>query len=365
MVARLIEHGSGEVDEHPCIWTAELNLSSIDHAEHDLGEHLLGWGGSELFHVLMGLVLGGRLAGVGLAGFGHAAYRNAVTNPAMPRALVNAAAIPAPWISALPSLIAQLADRWSLEVGDPYQPGGMTSWVAPVVDGSGRDLVLKITYPGVESRDEATGLRVWSGDGSVRLYDAVIDERYVALLLERCVPGATLKATASGEEQDQILAGLLARLWRHTPGDAEFRPLQDMCDFWADEFETKLTARPGFVDAGLAREGMDLFRGLPSSAPSSVLLVTDLHAENIVSAEREPWLMIDPKPYVGDRHYDALQHLLNDPPRLQRDPLGWAARMAGLLDLDMHRLRLWLFARCVQESFTWPYLRDVARTIAP
>ena len=38
---------------------------------------------------------------------------------------------------------------------------------------------------------------------------------------------------------------------------------------------------------------------------------TDLHAGNVVRAEREPWLVIDPKPFVGDPAYDATQHLLN------------------------------------------------------
>jgi streptomycin 6-kinase len=32
-------------------------------------------------------------------------------------------------------------------------------------------------------------------------------------------------------------------------------------------------------------------------------------------------VVIDPKPYVGDRTYDALQHMLNCTERLTRDPL--------------------------------------------
>lgn len=75
--------------------------------------------------------------------------------------------------------------------------------------------------------------------------------------------------------------------------------------------------------------------------------------------------MIDPKPYVGDPTYDALQHLLNCEERLMADPLGLSRRMAGLLDLDPERLRLWLFARCVIEGPERPELLDVARAIAP
>jgi streptomycin 6-kinase len=108
-----------------------------------------------------------------------------------------------------------------------------------------------------------------------------------------------------------------------------------------------------------------LFRELPASADREVLLCTDLHAGNVLAAQREPWLAIDPKPYVGDPHYDVLQHMLNCAERLAADPVGFARRMAGLADLDHHRLLLWLFARCVQESPGWPPLADIARRIAP
>jgi streptomycin 6-kinase len=119
------------------------------------------------------------------------------------------------------------------------------------------------------------------------------------------------------------------------------------------------------LDPGLAREGIALFRALPATADQNVLLCTDLHAENVLAAQREPWLVIDPKPYVGDPTYDALQHLLNCDKRLHADPRGLARRMANLLGLDAERLVLWLFARCVQESLDWPALADIARRVAP
>jgi streptomycin 6-kinase len=77
------------------------------------------------------------------------------------------------------------------------------------------------------------------------------------------------------------------------------------------------------------------------------------------------WLAIDPKPYVGDPTYDALQHMLNSPGRLAADPGGFARRMAGLLDLDAERLRQWLFARCAMEAVARPHLLPVAAALAP
>jgi streptomycin 6-kinase len=93
-------------------------------------------------------------------------------------------------------------------------------------------------------------------------------------------------------------------------------------------------------------------------------LCTDLHAGNILAADREPWLVIDPKPYLGDPTYDAVQHLLNCHQRLITDPADLARRMADLAQLDPDRLVQWLLARCVQESLDQPALREVAARLA-
>jgi streptomycin 6-kinase len=166
-------------------------------------------------------------------------------------------------------------------------------------------------------------------------------------------------------EQDTVIAGLLRRLWVEPSPGHGFQPLQVMCDAWPDEFEQGRPVDRSVLDPGLAREGIALFRALPATTDSAVLLCTDLHEENVLAAEREPWLVIDPKPYVGDPTYDPLQHLLNCGERLSADPHGLVRRMAGLLGLDRERLLLWLFARCVQEAPNWPSVGEVARCVAP
>jgi streptomycin 6-kinase len=225
--------------------------------------------------------------------------------------------------------------------------------------------VLKVgwLHPGAER--EAEALRFWDGNGAVRLQaDETLGDT-VALLLERCEPGTLLSEQAE-PEQDEVVCALLPRLWREPPAGHEFPSLQAMCAAWAHDADEAL-ARPGActaIDRGLVRAGLELFRTLPASADRHVLLATDLHAENILAARREPWLVIDPKPHVGDPTYDPLQHMLNCD-RLFTDPAGLAQRMADLLELQRDRLLLWLFARIVQESPGWPELAEVALRIAP
>jgi streptomycin 6-kinase len=187
------------------------------------------------------------------------------------------------------------------------------------------------------------------------------------LLMERCVPGTPLGQLLSEPDQDVVVAGLLRRLWAQAHLAYPFRPLAQMCAAWADEFEARYAvAHPAHrIDPGLARAGIALFRSLPVTAARQVLLCTDLHAGNILAAQREPWLVIDPKPYVGDPAYDVVQHMLNCEDRLAVNPAGLAARMAGLAGLESSRVRQWLFARSVQESADSSLMRQVAGRLTP
>lgn len=268
------------------------------------------------------------------------------------------------WLTGLPGVIATVAERWSLIVGEPFQPGGRTAWVAPVVTAAGESLVLKLGWRHPEAEDEAAGLRAWGGDGAVRVYaDDQLGETN-ALLLERCLPGHAL----SGEPeavQDVVVAGLLRRLWRDPGPDYRFRALAEMCAQWADFFERRMAAGEVCLDPGVAVAGVALLRSLPGDKDRQVVLATDLHAGNVLEARREPWLVIDPKPHVGDPTFDVVQHLLNCEERLTADPQALVKSMAELVDLDADRLLRWLFARCVVESADWPVLGALARRLAP
>lgn len=251
----------------------------------------------------------------------------------------------AAWRIAVPNNIRRLECKWSLTLGAPFNSS--CAWVAPARLPDGASAVLKLGMPHMEAEDELKGLHFWKGDGIVRVLQS--DDETGAMLLERCDPRTSLRELPE-QDQDVVIAGLLRRLWHRPSPEYSFRPLSQMLEYWAAE---TLAAQDQWLDADLVREGLRLFEELSRPAPTDVLLATDLHAGNVLRSEREPWLAIDPKPFVGDPAYDATQHLFNCA-RLTEDPHGLIQRMADLLELDSERIRLWTFARAAAEAGNCP-----------
>jgi streptomycin 6-kinase len=254
------------------------------------------------------------------------------------------------WLELLPHAIRELQDRWSLSLGAPFDGSdGSCAWVAPAVRGDGTRVVLKLGMPHMEAAHELQALHFWDGDAAVRLLES--DAGLNAMLLEQCEPGTALREWPE-LEQDDVVAGLLRRLWRRPVAPHPFRPLSAMIAHWVDE--TMAAAARWPADGGLIQEGLRLLEELPRSASADVLLATDLHAGNVLRAQREPWLVIDPKPFVGDRAYDATQHLFNCKGRMLTAPDAAIRRFADLLEVDDERVRLWMFARAAAEPRdTW------------
>jgi streptomycin 6-kinase len=263
------------------------------------------------------------------------------------------------WLADLPRFAAECRSRWSLELGAPYE-FGICSRVLRATLPDGTRAALKMAMPHMEGADEAAALRLWNGDGTVRLLDA--DESRHALLLERCEPGTSLRCVPE-PEQDGVVAGLLKRLWRTPAAPHPFRHLSEMVRFWSDETRRDEAKWP---DRGLIEQGLEMMAELSRPTPADVLLATDLHAGNILAAQREPWLVIDPKPFVGDRTYDAIQHLYHCKSRVAADPFGVIKRVADLLEIDAERLRLWTFARSAAEPRDeWQPAGPVLKALAP
>jgi streptomycin 6-kinase len=272
----------------------------------------------------------------------------------------------AAWLKKLPGALCYLEGRWSLKPAGPLAgEEASCAWVAPVVRTDSASAVLKLGMPHMEGEHELQGLRFWNGDPTVRLLEA--DDELNAMLLERCEPGTVLRELPE-PEQDLVIARLLRRLWRSPSAPHPFRPLSALMEYWSAETLDQLAQCP---DSGLVREGLRLFQKLPLNTPMEVLLATDLHAGNVLRAQREPWLVIDPKPFVGDPAYDTTQHLFNCRARLRSEPNDTIRRFADLLGFDSEdseRVRLWTFARAAAEprnNWKDDDSMAIARAIAP
>ena len=248
------------------------------------------------------------------------------------------------WVQRVPDVVHELQARWSLSLSAPLDSAETScSWVAFAERRDGTRAVLKLGMPHMEAAHEIQGLRFWDGDGIVRLFEA--DEDLNAMLLERCEPGTPLRALPE-TEQDVVIARLLRRLWRKPRPPHIFRPLSVMVEHWAAE---TMASASRWLDTGLVRDGLRVFEELSQPSLDDVLLATDLHAGNVLRAEREEFLAIDPKPFIGDRAYDATQHLLNCRHRLIVSTDSTIRRFSDLLDVDVDRVRLWMFARAAAE----------------
>jgi streptomycin 6-kinase len=262
------------------------------------------------------------------------------------------------WLNSLPERIAALERTWRFRTGPAFDHDGAVSWIAPVHLEDGSEAILKVGLPHEEARFEAEALRCLDGQGAVRLLQASDDG--FALLLERCLPGTDLW-TLGEAEGDAVAAQILPRLWRDPGPTAPFLALSDMVARWCEEMP-QIAAAEGY-DKDLTAQALALGSELAASQPQQVLLHGDFHPGNVLAAQREPWLMIDPKPLVGDPAYDLAQWLGNryDAALLTADPVAalrhQIVRFADSLELDPARISGWAFVKALgwewgPEAFT-------------
>ena len=259
------------------------------------------------------------------------------------------------WIEALPGMVADLEAEWELTTGSPYGTG-VTSWVAPATTADGTPAVLKVTWPHREAIGEPHALRAWRGDGAVRLLRSDPDRS--ALLLERCEPGTMLvEAGLAPDDALRAAAGVLRRLWDHLPPeDAAFERLGDVTAEWADLARQRMERYQPPFDPGVVALGIELLEDLPGSATRTVVVHGDLNPGNLLAAEREPWLAIDPKPMLGDPGYDPEPLVLQVPPVDHADGDAFRHRFRVVADVvgePADRLAAWAVARLVERALWW------------
>ncbi|HEX6130154.1 MAG TPA: aminoglycoside phosphotransferase family protein [Actinomycetota bacterium] len=254
------------------------------------------------------------------------------------------------WLDGLSELIAELVARWDLSLGDPL-PGGAIGYTVAAVRGGSDPVVLKVTYPDGWFPEEVAALLAWDGRGAVELIDH--DPRG-ATLLERAVPGTSLLDDAYEQRAMMLAAAVLERLWIHDPGGVT--TVEQEAGRWADTLVERNDWHGRPVAPGLVDEAVGVLRELVPSQREARLLHGDLHLGNVLSAARERWLAIDPKPLVGEREFDVTALVRDKQPELLEDRDAPARlqrrfdRLSDRLGCDRGRLRGWSIAVMVDYA---------------
>ncbi|MFD9860814.1 aminoglycoside phosphotransferase family protein [Streptomyces alboflavus] len=252
------------------------------------------------------------------------------------------------FIAALPARVAEFVDRWELKVvGDSMY--GMAALVLPVLRADGSDAVVKFQVLDEETEGEPVALRVWNGDGAVRLLDH--DAATGTMLLERARDGQELseyaeKGPAETRKAVVVLAELLAHL-TSVPAPPGMRTLGDIAGQMLADTPAALKALRDPGERALIARCADAVREVVGE-PGDRMLHWDLHFDNVLASDREPWLAIDPKPLAGDPGFDLWPALDN---LFDADEVCWRFdAMTEILGLDRERARAWTMGRVLQNA---------------
>jgi streptomycin 6-kinase len=246
------------------------------------------------------------------------------------------------FVADLPRRAEEFLARWELRVDGPPMYG-VTALVLPVTRTDRAPAALKLQLLDEESEGEPLALRVWDGGGAVRLLEH--DEPTCTLLLERLDETRMLTHVPDAREAVLVVAELLARL-TSVPAPAGMRRLGDIARGMLEQVPRALGRIPDPADRRLVADCAAAVREVLSE-PGDRLLHWDLHYDNVLAAERAPWLAIDPKPLAGDPGFDLLPAIDN-----RYDPADTHWRFDALTDvlaLDRERARAWTLGRVLQN----------------
>ena len=256
------------------------------------------------------------------------------------------------WLERLPDVLAECERRWDIIIGPPFNLS--FNYVAPAVRADGTQMVVKVCSLTDEFPQQPEALRLIDGHGMVRLLE--VDANEEIMLLERLLPGTMLLDVEDDEFTTSVAASIMQKIWRPLPEKHPFKTVRD----WGKGFERLRQSYDGgtgpFPQA-LVERAETLYRELSASMAEPVLLHGDLHHENILSAEREHWLAIDPKGVVGEPVYETGSWLRNPMPQLLDLPYPGRIlarridQFSEQLGFERARIRDWALAQAMLSAW--------------
>jgi streptomycin 6-kinase len=253
------------------------------------------------------------------------------------------------WLDRLPAILAACEERWNLTIGAPVDNLSF-NYVAPAVLANGTEVIVKTGLTD-EFPSQPRALRHFDGHGMVQLL--AYDERDAAMLLERLKPGTSLRAVEDDEVAISAAADVMREIWRPLPW--EHYPFPTVCD-WGKGFarlRAQYDGSTGPFPPAIFDKAEKLYAELSATMAEPVLLHGDLHQDNILSAEREPWLAVDPKGVIGEPVFETGALLRNFWPDILSipNPKSLMARridqLSAELGFDRERIYDWGFSQAV------------------
>jgi streptomycin 6-kinase len=250
------------------------------------------------------------------------------------------------------------ANLWNLNILVPYTC--LTyNFVAPVFSSEHGDAVLKIGFDSSKLSRELLALSLFDGQGAVKVLKS--DKSLSALLLERADPGLPL--SLDWDQQTAAFAGLLKDLWREAPEEVRLPTVASELEYRLRDLEdmSKLLKESHFIERdATVQRAINTLVDLVGSSDERYVVHGDLHAGNVLSSRRSPWLSVDPIGCVGERAFDVCALLRDNHRALHKatDPQELVCRRVRELSMecgiDDQRIRAWSFVEAVRIQ-GWRY----------
>lgn len=250
------------------------------------------------------------------------------------------------WLASLPSLCDKITNNLGLTQLCPLENLSY-NYVMSGLQGS-KPIILKIGLDIEGLKHEAKVLDVFLKFGAAR----VIAEETGVLLLERIIPGTSLKSYFPSKEDEAIDITVNVIKSLHSA------PILDKTQFFHIKELLQVLDKDWPIPSVSLKKARELRDNLLQTFTQEVLLHGDLHHDNILRSGENQWQVIDPKGVIGDPAYEVAAFIRNPIPELLEHTGARTIinnrieRFATTLNFPKSRIQDWCFVQAVL-SWIW------------
>ncbi len=244
------------------------------------------------------------------------------------------------WLNALPGLVTAISSK--LDLHDLKEVTNLSyNYVLSGLQGD-NPIILKLGLDNEALSREVFALKCFSGCGAVK----VLAEDEGMLLLERAVPGTSLKDYFPNREHEsiEIACNVMKKLHQASiPVSHNFPHIKD----WLAALDKDWNIPKHYLQK--ARKFRDQ---LLQTSETDVLLHGNLHHDNILQ-NGDDWLVIDPKGVIGEPAYEVAAFIRNPIPELMHHADATTiihnriTQFSELIGIPAKRILDWCFVQAV------------------